>query len=134
MSKFETLSGELNYVRTKNPEMTPSQYKSKPTDPDKYFWKAQIRPDQESLMKIMDLQSLGVKNKLGKDERGYFVNFNRPESTFDKKGAVKQRFTPPKVYKGDWSTPFEDYVGNGSKGQLKIEVYEHNAPGGKKAH
>lgn len=131
---FETLEGELNWVRTKTPEMSPAQFKSKPTDPDKYFWKTMLRPTQDSLIKIMDMQAKGVKNKLGKDDKGYYINFNRPVETFDKNGRVKEKFNPPKVYKADGSTEITDLVGNGSKGFVKIELYEHGAPGGKKAH
>lgn len=132
-SFFETLEGELNWARTQTPELSP--FKNKPSDPDKYQWKVMLRPNQESMMKILDLQAKGCKNKLGKDDRGYTVNFNRPtERRNTRTGAILEKFEPPKVFKSDGVTPMTDLIGNGSKGKVTVEVYEHNAPNGGKAH
>lgn len=132
--KFETLKGELHWVFCKEPRLG---YKATPSDPDKHEWSVMLRPDQESLMKIMDMQALGVKNKLSKDDTGqhYQISFKRPTQTVNKKtGAVLKTFQAPQVFQADGATILEELVGNGSKGFVKIELYEHNAPGGKKAH
>lgn len=134
-SFFETLEGELNWVRTKTAELSPAEWKKKPSDPDKYTWKCMLRPTQESLRKIMDLQAKGIKNKLGKDEKGYTINFNRPTERLDaKSGRVLEKFDAPKVFKADGFTEINELVGNGSKGFVKVEVYEYNIKGGGKGH
>lgn len=133
-SFYETLEGELYWARTQSPELKP--FKNKPTDPDEYQWKVMLRPTQESLSKILDLQAKGCKNKLGKDEKGYTVNFNRPSVRYKKTQngpwVALEKFEAPKVTLNGQA--FNDLIGNGSKGSVTVEVYEHNAPGGKKAH
>lgn len=130
-SKFVELEGELYWTRLKDPELSP--FKNKPTDPDKYQWKTMLRPTQESLLKVMDMQSMGVKNKLGKDEKGYTVNFNRPTEQRNKRGEIVKRFDPPKVTLADGSV-FEGLIGNGTKGVVTVELYEHGGPNNTKAH
>ena len=125
---YETLSGEFYWTRTKEPELSP--FKAKPSDPDKYQWKTMFRPDKDSLTKIMDLQSMGVKNQLRKDDKGYFINFNRP--TEIKTGRGMSKLEPPKVTLN--GKPFDEFIGNGSRGQLTLEVYEHKTQNGGKGH
>lgn len=131
---YETLSGELYWARTQSPELKP--FKNKPSDPDEYQWKVMLRPDQASMIKVMDLQAKGCKNKLGKDEKGYTVNFNRPTVRFKKPPSgpwtAIEKFEAPKVTMN--GSAFADLIGNGSKGNVVVEVYEHKAPGGKTAH
>lgn len=132
MNKFVDLEGEIMWARCIQPELSP--FKNKPNDPDKYQWKTALRPTQESLMTFMDLQSLGIKNKLGKDENGYVINFNRPTEIVNKKtGKVIRKFDPPQVTGPDGSV-FNEPIGNGSKGIVTIELYEHPVQGGKTAH
>jgi hypothetical protein len=127
---FEKLKGSFHYMRAVTAEKSPF---TKQGEPDKFAWKTMFRPDQASLMKIMDLQSKGVKNKLSKDEDGYYTNFSRPTEVKGRAGLMK--LDPPKVYGADGTTPIDaDTVGNGSEGELTVELYEHKTPNGGKAH
>lgn len=125
---FETLEGELHYVRTKEAEQSPF---TPAGQPPKFQWKLMFRPNQESLMKVMDMQSKGVKNQLKKDEQGYYVNFSRPTEIRTKKGVIK--LDPPKVTNADGSV-IDELIGNGSKGTIRVELYQHNTPNGGKAY
>jgi hypothetical protein len=129
MSNFVTLKGEFHWCKPNAPEKSPFTPKG---DPEKWAWKTMFIPDQESLMKVMDLQSMGVKNKLSKleDRPGYSVNFSRPT----KIGKAGKELDPPKMYQADGVTPLTEQVGNGSKGEITLELYEHKTPNGGKAH
>ena len=129
-NSYVTLNGEFHWCKYIEPEKSPFTLKG---EPEKWAWKTMFIPDQESLMKIMDLQSMGVKNKLSKleDRPGYSVNFSRP--TRIGKGVGKE-LAPPNVYQADGKTPFEGRVENGSKGSITLELYEHKTPNGGKAH
>lgn len=122
---YETLEGTFYWVKITDPEETP--FKDKKGNL-RWVWKAMFRPNSESLLKIMDLQAKGVKNQLKKDEDGYYVNFSRPVK--DNAGKALQ---PPRAYKADGITPLNEDVGNGSKGRLVLEIYEHKTPNGGKA-
>lgn len=111
MSSFVTLDGELLWLRTGEPE----EFNGKKA------WKATIRPNQESVMKVMDLQAQGVKNQLKKDEHGYYINFQRPTEKKKKTGEVFKTYTPPKVTDRQ-GNPITDMVANGAKGSLKLEI------------
>lgn len=130
---LKEIEGELMWVRTASPEL---KMKNKPTDPDEYHWRAAIIPTKESLMDVMDLQSLGVKNKLKKTEDNrYMINFSRPTERKNKKtGKVLQTFNPPAVFQADGVTPLTELIGNGTKGKMTVDVYEHPTMGGGKAH
>ncbi len=120
MSNFVTLSGELWYARTGTPE----------TDPwGNTNYKVTLYPDKESLSLIMDLQSQGIKNTLKKDDKGYFVNYKRHDVKVSSKGK-KMEFGPPKVINAD-GTPLTEFIGNGSKGAVKLEIYEYAFQGRK---
>lgn len=123
-STYEILEGEFYWVRSQTPE----EYLGKSA------WKFMLRPTQDSLMKIMDMQSKGVKNQLRKDDKGYYINFSRPTEKKNKKGEVTQRFDAPKVFGADGLTPIAELIGNGSKGKARIELYEHKTPNGGKAY
>jgi hypothetical protein len=130
-NQLVTLEGEVYWARTEQPEKSPF---TEPGEPDKYSWKTMLRPNQESLMKFMDLQSLGIKNKLGKDEQGYYVNFNRPTETRNRKtGKVTKTFTAP-VVTGPDGQPFSGMVPNGSKAEVVLDIYEHPVQGGRTSH
>ncbi len=94
-------------------------------------YSVQIHPKPADLEKIRDLQAEGLKNMIKKDEDGYFVTFNRPVSKSFKSGKVLT-YTPPEVFDKD-GNPFDGPVGNGSDATLKIEVYQHETPGGGRA-
>jgi len=93
-------------------------------------WKATIHPTPASLEKIRDLQAEGLKNVLKKDEDGYYVSFSRPTQKLIRGKVVG--LTPPPII-GEDGAPFTKAIGNGSGGILKLEVYQHNTPGGGKA-
>lgn len=95
----------------------------------RWVWKVMFRPTPDSLMQIMDLQSKGVKNQLKKDEQGYFVNFSRPT-----KDSAGKALRPPFVFAADGQTVITDAIGNGSKGKLTLDLYEHKTPTGGKAN
>lgn len=95
-------------------------------------WKVTVHPNSESLEKIRELQTEGVKNVLKKDDDGYFTTFSRPTQKMIK-GKV-QGLAPPVVLQSDGVTPLTGVlVGNGSDGVVKLEVYSHGTPGGGKA-
>lgn len=94
-------------------------------------YSVQIHPNPKDLEIIRDLQGEGLKNVIKKDDDGYFVSFTRPVTKEYKSGKI-QSFAPVQVFDKD-GNPFEGNVGNGSDATLKIEVYEHETPGGGKA-
>lgn len=107
-----------------------SWFKAKTTNKwNKYS--VQIHPKPADLEKIRDLQGEGLKNVIKKDEDGYFVNFTRPVSKEFRSGKIVT-YTPPEVFDKD-GKPYDGNVGNGSDATLKIEVYQHETPGGGKA-
>jgi len=118
--KTETvyIQGKVSWFRNK----TPNQW-------NKYS--TQIHPNPKDLEVIRELQSQGLKNVIKKDDDGYFVSFTRPVTKEYQSGKI-QSYAPPTVTDKDGNI-FEGMVGNGSDATLKLEVYEHATPGGKKA-
>ena len=94
-------------------------------------YSVQIHPNPEGLEKIRELQGEGLKNMLKKDEDGYFVTFSRPVSKEFKSGKIIT-YSPPEVFDKD-GNPFDGPVGNGSDATLKLEVFQHDTPGGGRA-
>jgi hypothetical protein len=92
-------------------------------------WTATIHPTPESLDKIRDWQSEGMKNVLKKDEDGYYTKFRCPVSRSRKDGTV-WAFKQPDCIDADGRPMDGSIVGNGSDGTLKLEVYTHGTPGG----
>lgn len=125
LNTYEVLEGSFAWTKIDEPEETP--FKDKKGN-FREVWKTMFRPNAESLMKILDMQSKGIKNQLKKDESGYYINYSRPVK--DSKGKPLQA---PKAYKADGMTPLAGSIGNGSKGKLTLEVYEHKTPNGGKA-
>ena len=105
----------------------------KNTVPDEWGkWKVTIHPNAESLEKIRELQTEGIKNVLKKDDDGYYTTFSRPTQKMIKGKVIG--FAPPEVLQADGKTPLTGIlVGNGSDGTVKLEVYSHGTPGGGKA-
>lgn len=94
-------------------------------------WKAMHYLDSESKDKIIDLQTKGLKNKLGKDDEGYYINIRRP-SFLTVKGAMVP-LQPPVVLDKDGNIMDDPQVGNGSDVTTKMEVYSHKTPQGGKS-
>ena len=114
-SEYIYLKGKISWVKY----ITPNQW-------DK--WALTLHPDQESLEKVRDLQSEGLKNIVKKDDDGYFVSFSRP-TTREIKGKLVG-LTPPVVTDKE-GIPMEGLaIGNGSDGTVKLEVYSHKTPNG----
>lgn len=119
-TKTEYVSGKLSWVRVVKPDLTYN------------CWTATIHPDKESLEKIRDWQAEGLKNQLKKDDDGYYTKFRCNVSRERKDGTI-WTFEAPKVIDRDGRPMDGSAIGNGSDGTLKLEVYEHNTPGGGKA-
>lgn len=113
------LEGTFKWTRTTTP------------DPVYDCWSTAFYPSPDSLIQVMDLQSQGVKNTIKKDEDGYFVSYRRPTKK-QVKGKPDIVFEAPKVTLN--GGPIGDkLIGNGSKGKLILEVYQHSTPTGGKA-
>lgn len=118
-SSFVTLKGELWYARTDTPE----------TDPwGNTNYKVTLYPDKESLSNIMELQTQGIKNNLKKDDKGYYITYKRPHEKKMKGKNVE--LGQPRVLNAD-GTSLSDFIGNGSKGEVKLEIYEYAFQGRK---
>jgi hypothetical protein len=122
----EYITGKLSWVR--------------PDKPDPWGnYKATIHPNAESLEKVREMAAEGVKNKIGKDEDGYFVTYRRPTQKMMKGKVVA--FTPvelldgtqPRLPDGSYPPLRDVAIGNGSDGVIKLQVYEHGTPSGGKA-
>ena len=98
--------------------------------PDQKYdkWGLRLHPDADSLEKIRELQSRGLKNTVRKDDDGWYTNFSRPTKKVYK-GIVKL-FEPPLVINKDGEPIADASIGNGSDVTIKLEVYEHSTPGG----
>lgn len=119
MTEFVFITGKLSWVKTH----TPDEWGK---------WKVTVHPTVESLEKIRELQGEGIKNVLKKDDDGYKCTFSRPTQRMVKGKVIG--LTPPEVLQADGKTPLTGvHVGNGSDGTVKLEVYQHNTPGGGKA-
>lgn len=97
---------------------------------DKYNkWSHRLYPDTDSLEKVRELQTQGVKNTIKKDEDGWYVNLTR-SPTIKKKTALGETsiaMEPPKVVDKD-GQPYMGFVGHGSDVTTKMYVYEHRTP------
>lgn len=91
-------------------------------------WAMVLYPDNESLEKIRELQSKGLKNVIKKDDDGYNISISRPTQKMFK-GKV-QGFAPPKVLDKNGIDMGNTPVGNGSDGTVKCDVYSFKAPTG----
>jgi|SRR5882762_929864 len=104
----------------------------KPNIPNKWDkYSVQIHPQPKDLEVIRDLQARGLKNQMKKDDDGYFIHFTRPISKRFQSGKIRV-FEPIEVF-DKAGVPYDGPVGNGSDATLKIEVYEHEVPGGGKS-
>lgn len=97
-------------------------------------WKSVVYPNSESLEKIREWQAQGLKNKVSKDDDGWFTTFSRPASKLMKGKIVG--FEAPKIFDGtqkladgSYKMITEPIVGNGSTGIMKLELYNYTPPG-----
>jgi hypothetical protein len=133
-NQTKKFKGRVYFTKTKEPELSPFTEKGKP---DKYSWKTVLRPNKDEIMNLMDLQGMGVKNKIKKmtfkedGQEDYSIQFSRPTEIHSKtKGVIK--VDPPKVfYNGE---PFDGDFGWGSEAEVEVELYQHATPNGGKAH
>jgi len=117
---FQYVQGKASWVRVVKPDTTFN------------VWTVTIHPTPESLDKIRDWQAEGLKNQLKKDEDGYYTKFRCPVSRERKDGSI-WTFLPPETLDKDGKPMDGSVIGNGSDVTLKLEVYEHNTPGGGRA-
>ncbi len=120
-TRTEYVSGKLSWCRLVKPDLT---YEA--------AWTAMIHPTPESLEKIRDWQSEGLKNVIKKDDDGYYTRFKCLVSRRRKDGTT-WTFEPPQVIDSEGRPMDGSAVGNGSDGTLKLEIYEHPTPGGGRA-
>jgi hypothetical protein len=99
----------------------------------KKSWSAQIHPDKDSLELVREMQADGIKNKLKRDEKGWYVKFSHPLVKTDKAGKITQVYTPPMVINraGEVIT---GSVNNGATGEVVVNFYEHPLKGGAKSY
>lgn len=127
MTEFVYLKGKAKWFK----HLKPEEFRGKTT------WKHTIYLDDESLEKVRDLQSQGIKNVLKKDEDGYYTSFSRPTKMVwtDKTSGERKTsiLEPPIVRLKNGNAQLTESVGNGSVIETKLEVYSHGVPGGGKA-
>lgn len=119
MTEYVFIQGKLSWLKAQ----TPDEWGK---------WKVTVHPNNEGLEKIRALQGEGIKNVLKKDDDGYKCTFSRPTQKMVKGKVIGM--APPEILQADGKTPLTGVlVGNGSDGVVKLEVYQHNTPGGGKA-
>lgn len=119
-TRTEYVQGKLSWVRVVKPDLTYN------------CWTVNLHPTAESLEKIREWQSQGLKNQIKKDDDGWYTKFRCNVSRERKDGTI-WTFEPPKVVDKDGRPMDGSIIGNGSDGTVKLEVYEHGTPGGGKA-
>ena len=98
-----------------------------------------LYPDTETLELIQKLQKeKGIKNRVEKDEDGWWLRLNRPSELKLRTGKVVG-MKPPEVLDGDHPIkddegnvigylPLSEPIGNGSDVVAKVEVYPYTPP------
>jgi hypothetical protein len=116
MAEYIKLKGKFKWAKLVNPEP--------PFEDEKFGrWSIILYPDAEAIEMVRDLQEEGLKNVLKKDpdeDGAYYVKFSRPTGR-ERDGKVTD-MSPPKV------TGTEGSIGNGSEGEVTLEVYSHRVP------
>lgn len=117
-SKFIDIHGKIKYIHA----VTLNKYG---------YWAVTLYPDTPSLEKCRELQAEGCKNVMKKDDDGYFIQYKRePQKLM--KGKMVQ-FTQPKCISADAKPMDGSIIGWGSDATVRLEVYYHGTPSGKKA-
>jgi hypothetical protein len=117
MDKF--IKGELIWIKTIDPE----EFEGKRN------WSVIVYPDKESLDVVREMQADGIKNKVKKDEKGWFVKFSRPTQRVNKEGKVIRVFSPP-VVTDESGNVIDGLIANGAIGTVRVDLYEHKVKGG----
>lgn len=89
-------------------------------------WSVTLYPDSPSLEIVRELQGDGLKNKIKRDDDGWYVKFKRPVEK--DMGGKKVTFPAPKITLN--GEHFEGPIGFGSDIEVTLEVYKHRVPGG----
>ncbi len=119
-TEFVYIQGKVKWFR----HISPESYEGETPR-----WKHTIYPNAESLEKIRELQSEGIKNVLKKDDDGYYITFGRP-TQLKKRDGSSAALLPPEVTDKDGNLMKNTMVGNGSDVTTKLEVYGfRNRPG-----
>jgi len=115
------IKGELVWVKTQKDR--PEEFEGKKS------WSCTVYPDKESLEIIREMQADGIKNKVKKDDKGWFIKFSRPTQKVNKEGKVTKVFDAPFVV-DESGAVVGGPISNGAIGTLKIDLYEHPVKGG----
>jgi hypothetical protein len=93
-------------------------------------WSCIIYLDKDSYELILKLkEEKGIKNKLQKDEDGYYMAFSRPVSMQTKQGKVIP-FNPPIILDTDGTSQLSNVLlGPQSDVEIKLEMYGYTPPG-----
>lgn len=116
------VKGELVWIKTQRDR--PEEYEGKKS------WSVTVYPDKESLDLVREMQADGIKNKVKKDDKGWFVKFSRPCQQVNKDGKVTKVFDPPVIVDENGNV-VDGPVSNGAIGTVKVDFYEHPVKGGK---
>lgn len=102
-------------------------------------WSMKLYPDPETLSLLLELQKeKGIKNKIEKDDDGWWVRLNRPAELKLRTGKTVG-MKPPEVLDGNYPIkddegnvvgyrPLVEPIGNGSDVIAKVEVYPYSSP------
>lgn len=91
-------------------------------------WQAKLYLDDESVEIIRELQSLGLMNKISKDDDGWYTSVSRPTQKMFK--GVLTPLTPPVIEDNEGNLITQNIIGNGSDVICKMEVYNYKPQGG----
>lgn len=122
----KVLDGEFVWIKTSKDR--PEEFVA-PDGTVKKSWSATIYPDKDSLELIRELQAIGIKNKLKKDDKGWHAKFSCPVEEV-KKGKVVRVNDPPLVVDASGNV-IDGFVNNGAIGSMKIDFKEGSTPKGK---
>lgn len=95
--------------------------------PDTRFepkWSVVMYVEGEELEKVREWQAQGIKNKVSKDDDGWFITLSRKTEIKTKQGRAIG-MEPPKVIDKEGS-PIVTMVGNGSDGIAKCTLWTFN--------
>jgi len=89
-------------------------------DPTYDKWSVVMYVDGPELDKVREWQALGIKNKVQKDDDGWFITLSR-KTSLQFKGTIKG-LQPPRVVDPQ-GIPIDKPVGNGSTGVAKCILW-----------
>lgn len=111
------LKGIIKWCKHLRPDMT--------FDPGK--WSVDMYIEGLELEKVREWQAEGIKNKVKKDNDGWFITLSR-KCSFKSKGGKIVGLEPPFVFRleGEQKVPIVTLVGNGSVGVAKCALWSFN--------